>query len=474
MVHSPSGARPPLSVSLDLLAKHDKPGPRYTSYPTAPVWNETFGPAEYDAEIIRTNAIDTNRVPLSLYAHIPFCNTLCYFCGCNMLVTKDPGKMAHYMACMQREIKMIADRLAPAHPNGRPVHQIQWGGGTPNYLADELIAQLMATLTERFAIAGDAEIGLEVDPRDVRPGQIRLLRRLGFNRISLGVQDFDPRVQQAVNRIQPEALTREVIEDCRSAGFESLNIDLIYGLPFQSAESFARTIDTVIDIGPDRIAVFNYAHVPSLKKHQRMIPAQALPPPSEKLRLLKTVIERLTGAGYVYIGMDHFARPEDELCRAQRAKSLHRNFQGYTTKAGCDLYAFGATAISMVGDCYAQNLKELDAYEGAVLSGRLPTGRGYRLNGDDRIRRYVINRLLCDLEVRKADVEEKFDVIFDDYFATELHHLSRYVPEGLIDLHPDRLGVTEVGRLLARNLAMEFDAYLRDERADQPLFSRTV
>jgi oxygen-independent coproporphyrinogen-3 oxidase len=458
-----------LSVSLDLLARHDKAGPRYTSYPTAPVWSERFGPAEFIDEIRRTNALP-KPAPLSLYLHIPFCNTLCYFCGCNMMVTKDQDKMSQYVACLRQEIDRVADLLAP----GRPVHQLQWGGGTPNYLADELIEQLVRTITRRFSLADDAEIGLEIDPRDTRPGQVTWLRGLGFNRLSLGVQDFDPKVQQAVNRIQPEALTRRVIEEARSAGYHSLNVDVIYGLPYQTAESFGRTLDVLIDIGPDRLAVFNYAHVPSLKRHQRLIPAEALPPPSEKLRILKLTIERLTGAGYVYIGMDHFAKPDDELCRAQRAKSLHRNFQGYTTKAGCDLYAFGATAISMVGDCYAQNVKELSAYEAAVLGGSLPTHRGYRLNADDRIRRHVITRLLCDLEIDKSDIEARFGLVFDDYFATELHHLVRYAEEGLIELNAGRLIVTEAGRLLVRNLAMEFDAYLREESADQPLFSRTV
>ena len=458
-----------LTISLDLLARHDKPGPRYTSYPTAPVWSERFGPDDYLDEIRRANA-RPHPAPLSLYLHIPFCNTLCYFCGCSMMVTKDGGKMARYTDCLCREIDRVADLLAP----GRPVHQLQWGGGTPNYLADEQIERLVHTMTRRFSLADDAEIGLEIDPRDARPGQITWLRGLGFNRLSLGVQDFDPKVQQAVNRMQSEALTRRVIEEACSAGYHSLNVDLIYGLPHQTAESFSRTLDRLIDIGPDRLAVFNYAHMPSLKRHQRLIPAAALPPPAEKLRMLKVTIERLTGAGYVYIGMDHFAKPDDELCRAQRAKSLHRNFQGYTTKAGCDLHAFGATAISMVGDCYAQNLKELTAYEETVLAGEVPTHRGYRLNGDDRIRRHVIMRLLCDLDIDKTDVESRFGIAFDDYFSTELHHLVRFAEEGLIELHPGRVVVTEAGRLLARNLAMEFDAYLREECADQPLFSRTV
>ncbi|HUJ79424.1 MAG TPA: oxygen-independent coproporphyrinogen III oxidase [Nitrospiria bacterium] len=458
-----------LAVSLDLLARHDKAGPRYTSYPTAPVWSERFGPADYLDEIRRTNTRQP-PAPLSLYLHIPFCNTLCYFCGCSMMVTKDEAKMRGYVDCLCQEIDRIADLLAP----GRPVHQLQWGGGTPNYLTDELIERLVRTVTRRFTFAGDAEIGLEVDPRDTRPGQITWLRGLGFNRLSLGVQDFDPKVQQAVNRLQTEALTRRVIEEARSACYHSLNIDLIYGLPYQTAESFGRTLDILIDIGPDRLAVFNYAHVPSIKRHQRLIPSAALPPPAEKLRMLKLTIERLTGAGYVYIGMDHFARPDDKLCVAQRARSLHRNFQGYTTKAGCDLYAFGATAISMVGDCYAQNLKDLTAYEETVRAGGVPTLRGYRLNMDDRIRRHVIMRLLCDLELDKRDVESRFGLEFDDYFATELHHLVRYAEEGLIDLQADRVVVTEAGRLLARNLAMEFDAYLRDESADQPLFSRTI
>jgi oxygen-independent coproporphyrinogen III oxidase len=458
-----------MTVSLDLLARHDKPGPRYTSYPTAPVWSDRFGPSEFSDEIRRTNALPA-APPLSLYLHIPFCNTLCYFCGCSMMVTRDQEKMSQYVACLRQEIDQIADLMAP----GRPVHQLQWGGGTPNYLADELIAQLVGTITRRLVLADDAEVGLEIDPRDSPPGQITRLRGLGFNRLSLGVQDFDQKVQHAVNRIQSEALTRRVIEEARSAGYHSLNVDLIYGLPYQTAESFGRTLDIIIDIRPDRLAVFNYAHVPSLKRHQRLISADALPPPAEKLRILKLTIERLTGAGYVYIGMDHFAKPDDELCRAQRAKSLHRNFQGYTTKAGCDLYAFGATAISMVGDCYAQNAKALAAYEAAVRAGALPTRRGYRLNTDDRIRRHVITRLLCDLEIDTAEVEARFGLDFDDYFATELHHLAGYAEEGLVELTPDRIVVTEAGRLLARNLAMEFDAYLREESADQPLFSRTV
>ena len=379
-------------VDIDLLRRYSEPGPRYTSYPTAPVFTEDFGADDFEAEIRRSNERDPTR-PLSLYFHLPFCDTLCYFCGCTMIATRRPEKKERYLDVLEREIDRVAAMIDPR----RRVVQLHWGGGTPTDYAPDQIRRLAAYIRERFRFADDAECSCEIDPRGLTREHMEALRDGGFNRVSMGVQDFDPRVQEAVNRVQPEDVTRRVIEWSRELGFRSVNLDFIYGLPHQSAATFGTTLEKIIELRPERIAVFNFAYVPWLKKHHRqLIDPDALPGPDERLAILKMTIERLCRAGYVYIGMDHFALPDDELAVAFRTKTLHRNFQGYSTHAGCDLYGLGMSAISQLDDAYAQNHKELAAYYEAVESGRLATRCGWRLDDDDRLRRDVIMRIMCE------------------------------------------------------------------------------
>jgi len=457
-------------VSLDLLKKYDRPGPRYTSYPTAPHFHSDFDPAAYEEEIRRTNEAD-NPPDVSLYFHFPFCKTLCYYCACNVIITHNPRRIEEYLYLLKKEIDLLSAKLNPS----RKVIQLHWGGGTPTYLSPEQIRDIFLYIREKFNFAPDAEISLEVDPRRLTEEYLPTLRRLGFNRISFGVQDFNMEVQEAVNRIQPEALTRKVVTESRALGFDSINVDLICGLPHQTLSSYKETVTKIIDINPDRLAVFNYAHVPWLKKHQRIIPDTALPKGEEKLAILKMVIERLTEAGYVYIGMDHFARPDDELTVALQNHSLHRNFQGYTTRAGAEVYALGVTGISQLERAYAQNVKDTKEYSERLLSGRLPTSLGCRLNDDDVLRRYVINELMCNNRLIKAEIEKKFGIDFDGYFREAIGQLQEFVADGLLQMTADRIEVTGSGRLVIRNMAMAFDAYLKtDQQKDSPLYSRTV
>jgi oxygen-independent coproporphyrinogen-3 oxidase len=455
-----------MRVAPELLEKYSKPGPRYTSYPTAPYFTEAFGEKEWREEIARTQA--TGR-SLSLYTHIPFCDTLCYYCGCNMLATHDYGKATRYLDVLLREIDSVAALMAP----GRKVEQLHWGGGTPTYLHPEDIMRLGAHLRSRFTFAADVEAGCEVDPRELSREHVRALRAAGFNRLSLGVQDLDERVQRAVNRIQPEPLVREVFGWMREEGFDSINIDLMVGLPHQTVETFNATLDKVIDIGPDRLAVFGYAHVPWMKKHQKLIQESDLPAFAMRIQLQQLMLERLTGAGYVYIGMDHFARPGDELVKAQREKTLYRNFQGYTTHKDCDIQAFGVSAISQTEDVYVQNLKRLPAYEERIAAGHLATERGVRVSRDDKIRRDVIVSLMCDLELDRAALAEKWRLDFDRYFSESLSELSSLQADGLVEINAATIRVTELGRLFLRNIAMCFDAYLK-QPLEQPRYSKTV
>lgn len=455
-------------IDIDLLKKYDKPGPRYTSYPTAPQFNTQFGPNEY-ITAIKENNID-NDTPLSLYFHIPFCDTLCYFCGCNMMVTKNRHLIDDYIELVKQEIALIQPYLNSL----RKVAQLHWGGGSPSYLQPYQMRTLFEDILNNFEFAMDAEIGVEFDPRGLTEDQIRTLHELGFNRGSLGVQDFNPEVQKYVNRIQPEEMTRWTVDIMRQWGFRSINIDLIYGLPLQTADEFEKTIDIIIDINPERIAVFNFAYVPWMKKHQRLIKHEDLPSPEEKLTILKMVIEKLTGAGYIYIGMDHFAHPDDELAIAQREKTLYRNFQGYSTKAGCDLYAFGITSISMLPLAYAQNVKTIREYRERMNHKQPAVFRGYRLTDDDVLRRYVITRLMCDFELEKMMVEDKFNIQFDEYFKDALEQLKTFENDGLVILKPSSIAVTPIGRFVIRNIAMCFDAYLSAETEKATVFSRTV
>lgn len=450
-----------------LIHKYDKAGPRYTSYPTAVQFHDGFGEAEYREQVLTSNA---SGRPLSLYLHIPFCDTICFYCACNKIVTRNRRHAAPYLDHLYREIALqgaLFDR-------SRPVTQLHWGGGTPTFISAGEMRELMRVTGEHFHLLNDdsGEYSIEVDPRETDDGTLALLRELGFNRLSLGVQDFDPEVQKAVNRIQSRELTLKVMEAARREGFHSISVDLIYGLPLQSVARFARTVDEIIAQNPDRISVFNYAHLPELFKTQRQIDASALPPPAEKLEILKTVIEQLTGAGYVYIGMDHFAKPDDELARAQQAGTLYRNFQGYSTHADCDLIGLGATSIGMVGDSYSQNLKGLEDYYARIDAGRLAVFRGVRLEQDDRLRRAVITDLICHFTLDFATVERRFGIRFHDYFAAEWAELADMQADGLLALSATGIQVLPPGRLLIRNICMVFDRYLREQK--QQRFSKVI
>ncbi len=450
-----------------LIRKYDKAGPRYTSYPTAVQFHEGFGEVEYREQAQASNA---SGRPLSLYLHIPFCDTVCFYCACNKIITKNRRHAASYLDHLQREIALqgaLFDR-------SRPVTQLHWGGGTPTFISAEQMGELMRVTSKHFRLLDDdsGEYSIEVDPRETDDNTIGLLRELGFNRLSLGVQDFDPEVQKAVNRIQSREITLKTMDAARREGFKSISVDLIYGLPLQSVASFAQTVDEIVGQNPDRISVFNYAHLPDLFKTQRQIDASTLPPPAVKLEILKAVIERLTQAGYVYIGMDHFAKPGDELARAQQAGTLYRNFQGYSTHADCDLIGLGATSIGVVGESYSQNLRGLEEYYARIDENRLAVFRGVRLDADDRLRRALITDLICHFTLDFAAVERRFGIRFRDYFAPELVELADMQLDGLLALSETRIQVLPPGRLLIRNICMAFDRYLREQK--QQRFSKVI
>ncbi|MFQ5627736.1 MAG: oxygen-independent coproporphyrinogen III oxidase [bacterium] len=452
------------TVDLDLVKKYAQPGPRYTSYPTAPKFHTGFGPADLQASLQKNRA---SKRPLSLYFHIPFCAKLCYFCGCTMMVTRNRERMRAYVDYLVREVALFGEATG-----GRPVKQIHWGGGTPTHLPPDEIRRLAEATSRYYNIASDAEISVEIDPRETTNAHIQALQAGGFNRVSMGVQDFYRQTQQAVNRIQPEKMTRALVDLVREMGFESVNLDFIYGLPFQTEETFARTIEKLIDIRPGRIALFNYAHVPWMKKHQRVLEEETLPKPEEKLNILKLAIERLTESGYVFIGMDHFALPDDSLVRAMRSKTLYRNFQGYSTHANCDLIAHGMSGISQTDDVYAQNSKAIPDYYRAIDANHPATERGYRLSEDDQLRREVIMRLMCDFSLDFEKIDEQFDIRFESYFEEALAQLDAFILDGLIILKDREITVTEMGRLLIRNIAMPFDRYLQQK--SEMKFSKTI
>jgi oxygen-independent coproporphyrinogen-3 oxidase len=455
-----------MQTSIALLQKYSVPGPRYTSYPTAPYFHTGFGEADW----IEALAVPARDRGLSLYAHIPFCDSLCYYCGCNMVATRDYGKTQPYLAMLDREMAVTSKRVDPA----RRVHQLHWGGGTPTYLNPDDIRRLMAMMRQHFTLAPDAEISCEVDPRELNREHLAALRECGFNRVSFGVQDMDPDVQQAVNRIQSEFLIRQVIDWSRELGFSSINLDLIVGLPKQTVESFRRTLERVTVWVPDRLAVFAYAHVPWMKKHQNLINEADLPDSATRLALHQAVSDMLGAAGYVNIGLDHFARPEDELVRAQQNKTLWRNFQGYTTHKNCDILAFGVSSISQTSDVYMQNDKNLKRYQERVGRTGLAVERGLRLTRDDQIRRDAITRVMCDLELDFAAFGKEWAIAFDDYFADALADLRPLADDGLVCIGTDRISVTQTGRLFLRNIGMCFDRYLKEAAGDRPRYSKTA
>jgi oxygen-independent coproporphyrinogen III oxidase len=450
-----------------LLAKYGANGPRYTSYPTALQFRDDFETADYRRAAADPGAAETD---LSLYFHIPFCDTVCFYCGCNKVATKNRARAKPYLQQLIREVEL----QAALFDTKRPVSQLHWGGGTPTFLSPEEMSALMAATREHFTLRPDdeGEYSIEIDPREASAATIAHLRGLGFNRLSLGVQDFDPVVQRAINRIQPLEMTLECMNAARANGFESISVDLIYGLPHQSVASFRRTLDTILLLAPERLSVFGYAHMPQIFKMQRRMDETALPSPAERLDLLQLVVEQLTDAGYVYIGMDHFALPTDELALAQKRRTLHRNFRGYSTRADCDLIGFGASSIGKIGDVYAQNAKDLPCYGAAIDAGQLAITRGVRLTADDRLRRDIITELMCNLEVRFDEFEAAYGVHFPSAFAPELERLRTFEDDGLVARSTNRLEVLPAGRMFVRNIAMVFDRYLGTQRLER--FSRTV
>ncbi len=456
----------PAEFDLALVRKYNVPGPRYTSYPTAPHFTDATSP-EVLVEAIRRDNLDAAR-PLSLYFHLPFCETLCWFCGCTTVITLKRDAASDYVSYLDKELTLLLPLLAP----GRRVAQMHFGGGTPTFLAPDVIRRLGEAIHSRFQFAADSENSVEVDPRRITRDHVRAFRELGCNRASMGVQDTNPEVQLAIHRLQPMDVTRQAFDWMRAEGYHSISVNLIFGLPHQTADSFARTIDDVLELQPDRLAVFSYAHVPWIKPSQRIFEKQAnLPSTEEKLKMLSTAVRKLTAAGMVYIGMDHFARTDDELSVAQRDGTLQRNFQGYSTHAGASIYALGMSSISQTGDSYRQNLKELPEYYASLDAGRLPIERGLILTEEDRIRRQVIMRVMCDRRINYGDLSRRLGVDFAAKFAREIESLADLEADGLLQRHPEGFVVTGVGALLIRNIAMRFDAYLE---TGPRRFSKTV
>jgi oxygen-independent coproporphyrinogen-3 oxidase len=453
-----------------LVARYDVAGPRYTSYPTAPQFHAGFDERALRAAIRASNEEPIPR-PLSLYVHVPFCVSPCFYCGCNRIITRDVGKADRYLERLYREIELVAKLF----DRDRQVTQLHFGGGTPNFLDLARMQELMDVLARHFSFghARGREFGIEIDPRFADAGYVRGLGELGFNRISVGIQDFDPAVQQAVNRIQSVAQTREVLEAARAGGFRSASVDLIYGLPRQTVAGFGRTLDEVVALAPDRVAVYAYAHLPEMFKAQRQIRAGELPDPATRLALIGRALARLGEAGYAYVGMDHFARADDELVAAQRAGTLQRNFQGYSTHGECDIVGLGVSAIGRIGDSYSQSARDLTGYYAALDNGRLPVARGLSLDADDRVRREAIGQLMCHGELDMPAFGEQHQLVFAEYFAAELERLRALAGDGLVTLDARRIRVTPRGRLLLRIVAMCFDAYLG--RASSPArFSRAI
>ena len=455
-----------MNVNLDLVRKYNVAGPRYTSYPPATRFSDTVS---WDA--LADELIENNRSPrpLSIYAHIPFCESLCWFCGCTTVITTQHERSELYLSYLDKEMRQMSALL---HPERKTV-QLHLGGGTPTFLSPAELRRLGAILHDNFKVAEDCEAGVEIDPRRLSREHLEALREIGFNRASLGVQDFNAKVQEAIHRIQPYEQTEFAINTARELGFESINVDLIYGLPHQTVETFTKTLEQVMELTPDRLAIFSYAHVPWIKPSQKILEQKILPTAEVKLELLKLAIEKLTANGdYVYIGMDHFAKPNDELAIAQKNKTLHRNFQGYSTRGDADIYAFGMSAISKTDNAYWQNKKEVPDYYADLDAGKQPLHRAYFLTEDDKIRRETIMRLMCHLTLNFSEIERKFGINFRDYFASELNSFGDMTVDGLVTISEDRIGVTSEGRIFIRNIARRFDATLPKEQERR--FSKTI
>ena len=457
-----------LVIDPVLIRKYDTSGPRYTSYPTADRFVEAFGEADQRQWLAKRN-VGGIGLPLSVYVHLPFCDTVCYYCACNKIATRDRSKSAKYIKYLEKELALVGPLLG----DERELCRLHWGGGTPTFLSRDEMSSLFGFLRKNFSLQRQAECSIEVDPRRLEPGTLAFLAGLGFNRVSLGVQDFDPAVQKAVNRIQSEEVTRNAVVEARTSGFASVNLDLIYGLPKQTLDGFSATLDKVIALGPDRVALYSYAHLPKLFTPQRRIAEADLPTAEAKLQILTLAIGRLTRAGYLYIGMDHFARPDDALATAQAQGRLQRDFQGYSAQPESDTLGFGVSAIGRVGPTYYQNCKAMDDYYAALDAGRLPVARGLELGADDLVRRAVIQTLMCQFRVSIESIELAHLIEFGNYFGPELADLRRLAADGLVEVQPDWIVVTPKGRLLVRAIAMVFDRYLR-ERAARASYSRVI
>jgi len=464
----------PFSLGLDrfedILPRYATEGPRYTSYPTAPVWSDGYGPEAYREELGRED-IDPSD-PLSIYVHVPFCESLCHYCACNRVITRNRDLAEQYLDSIEREVAAVHSAVRVP----RRATQHHWGGGTPTYLSPAQVQRLFGCVNDAFPVADGAEVSIEVDPRVTSEEHIVALRECGFNRISMGVQDFEPKVQEAIHRIQPADETGKLVASARRHGFESVNFDLIYGLPYQTPETFARTLDTVMELDPDRIALYSYAHVTWVAKQQRGFERKDLPAAETKLAIMLLAIRRFIDAGYSFIGLDHFAKPDDELATALRDRTLRRNFMGHTTQAGVDMIGFGPSAISELRGSYAQSQRKLAAWEEAVAKEGVATMRGHRLSSDDIERRWVIGRIMCLGELRADEFEREFGRGFRAAYAAELDALAAMVDDGLVTIAGDgSLEITPPGRLLVRNVAMHFDAYLPEQqRSGKQMFSKTV
>ncbi|MCB4757655.1 MAG: oxygen-independent coproporphyrinogen III oxidase [Elusimicrobia bacterium] len=455
-------------ISFDLIRKYNVQGPRYTSYPPAPSWSNDVGPEEYENTVLESNKAGKPR-PLSLYLHIPFCEHLCYFCGCTTIITGDNHNLEKgYLDCLLKELAGVSSLVNVK----RSVVQLHLGGGTPTYLKPDHLTALLGDIRKRFTFSPDAEIGVEIDPRVTTTEQLRIMRDYGVNRLSMGVQDFDIQVQQAVHRIQPYEQTEKLFKEARALGFGSINLDLIYGLPLQTPKGFEETAGRIVGLGPDRLAVYSYAYVPWMKRHQSVM-SDKMPSERDKYEIFLTAVRMFTGAGYEYIGMDHFAKPGDELSRAREERTLWRNFQGYTTKAGTDLFGLGLSAISHIHGGFFQNERDLRAYQDAIKNGRPATMRGFRLSQDDKIRARVIQNLLCHTVVIKSEIEDEFGIDFDRYFDASLKDLKEPEKDGLVQVSKSEIRPTLLGRVFLRNLAMAFDAYL-PKAGEKTVFSRTL
>jgi len=456
-----------IEFDTDLIKKYDIAGPRYTSYPTAVQFTADFTEQDYRAQAALSNQ---SARDLSLYFHLPFCDTICYYCACNKVITKDRSKAEPYLQALHKEIAMQAELF----DSSRKVNQLHWGGGTPTFINHQQMTELMQVTRQHFNLHDDdsGEYSIEIDPREVNRESIKLLRDIGFNRMSLGVQDFNPAVQKAVNRIQSEEQTLNALSNAREFGFKSISTDLIYGLPLQTADSFAVTLQRIVELSPDRISLFNYAHMPELFKPQRRINEADMPAAEMKLTILKQSTEQLINAGYVYIGMDHFAKPDDELSIAQQQGKLYRNFQGYATHADCDLIGLGITSIGTVHNSFSQNIKTLDEYQSTINSGKLAVFRGVEIDQDDLIRRDVIMQLICHFYLNFSTIEAKHNIEFSDYFSTELKNLAEMCEDGLIEVNDQTITVTDKGRLLIRNICMTFDRYHNAQH--QQRFSKAI